>query len=117
MRECLRLNSPVHGVSIVDGNESVGVAATAAAKAAKATGQSNGGEKGRTGGGDTAATAGGGVSVTLKEADGEPGETLWADAVIVAVPISLLQEGALKFDPPLPAVSLFLFFACCVYSK
>lgn len=38
------------------------------------------------------------------EAEGGAGEVVRADAVIVAVPLSVLQEGAVEFDPPLPEV-------------
>lgn len=86
VRKCLRLNSPVHGVSIVDQNERV------VGAVAKTSEQSTGG-----------------VSVTLKKAGGGAGETLWADAVIIAVPLSLLQNEALTFDPPIPPVSVCFF--------
>lgn len=35
-----------------------------------------------------------------------PGESavIHADAVVVAVPLSLLQRGAIEFDPPFPEV-------------
>ena len=65
---------------------------------------------------------GGGVHVFVKKEAttaviGERGggrELVRADAVIITVPLSVLQAGAVEFDPPLPEV--YLAAPCCCFS-
>lgn len=44
------------------------------------------------------------------EGEVEQEEVVKADAVIVALPLSLMQQGAVEFDPPLREVRFFLLF-------
>lgn len=110
VRECLRLGSTVHRVSIVDGNEP-----PLHRKAALETGHGGGEENDE----EAMAADAGGVYVSVgkkaaAEGDGVlgggggEGRVLWADAVVIAVPLSLLQQGVVEFDPPLPEVRTLL---------
>ena len=55
------------------------------------------------------------VRVGIAGPEGEErGESVWADAVIVAVPLSLLQQGVVQFDPPIPEV--MMLGNCSLYS-
>ena len=64
---------------------------------------------------------GGGVHVFVKKEAttaviGERGgerELVRADAVIITVPLSVLQAGAVEFDPPLPEVHFAVPCCCC----
>ncbi|CAN0181113.1 unnamed protein product, partial [Hapterophycus canaliculatus] len=117
VRECLHLNAPV---SRRDGTDAAGInvdRGSAAAAAAAASGR-------EAACGDGVAAAAGGVYVSVKKhptagtvaragkngdrgtgdgggGEGE-GEVVRADAVIVTVPLSVLQEGDIEFEPPLP---------------
>lgn len=48
------------------------------------------------------------VTVTAKLSNGAT-ETLRARAAIVAVPLSILQDGDIAFEPPLPAATVDAF--------
>lgn len=78
-----------------------------------------------------------GVSISLRDdaASGERGVgtargedgVIHADAAVVTVPLPLLQQGVIRFDPPLSEVrlslvfsalaSFFSFFCCCLVSS
>lgn len=93
-------------VSIIDGNK--------APLAFPAVATRQGGVNEAWGEGDeTGVTPTDGVFVSLSKqvpegeelgGEEESGEVVWADAVIVTLPLSLLQQDAVKFDPPLPEV-------------
>eukprot|EP00903_Cladosiphon_okamuranus_P006763 g6596.t1 len=114
VRECLRFHAPVDRVTIT--NSSKGSAATAAAAAGTLERGGSGTSvatseqaKANPGGGETSARGvrsgdegQGGGPVNVSVCNGERGEVVLADAVIVAVPLSVLQNGAVEFDPPLP---------------
>lgn len=63
----------------------------------------------------------GGVGVEPGEEVEEEEEVVRADAVIVALPLPLLQQGVVEFDPPLPEVRFFvcpfLFCFCCMRAR
>lgn len=106
VRGCLRLNATVTHVSLVSGDTTSPIG-----------GVISGREKGPEGGvresfeNEAAAVdADGGGCVRVDFAvvgEEEQRESVWADAVIVAVPLSLLQQGAVEFDPPIPEVNTF----------
>ncbi|CAB1116449.1 PAO [Ectocarpus sp. CCAP 1310/34] len=96
VRECLRLNARVSRVAIVDAEKAAAAAAIPANK---------------TSGGPAAVSKGEHVQVVVHKqvvgggsgdgAEEEEEELVRAEAVIVAVPLSVLQEGTVEFDPPL----------------
>ncbi|CAM9956582.1 unnamed protein product, partial [Ectocarpus fasciculatus] len=101
VRERLRLNARVSRVAIVDADKAAAAAATATATAAN-----------KTSGSAAAVAKAGDVEVVVHrqvvEGGSEDGaeeeeeeELVRGEAVIMAVPLSVLQEGTVEFDPPL----------------
>ncbi|CAN0443847.1 unnamed protein product, partial [Ectocarpus sp. 12 AP-2014] len=96
VRECLHLNARVSRIAIVDADKAAAAAAIATTK---------------TSGGPAAVSKGGHIEVVVHKqvggggsgdgAEEEEEELVRAEAVIVAVPLSVLQEGTVEFDPPL----------------
>lgn len=78
----------------------------------------------KTSGGPAAVSKAGHVEVVVHKqvvgggsgdgAEEEEEELVRADAVIVAVPLSVLQEGAVEFDPPLSEVCVCVCVSCLV---
>ncbi|CAM9670660.1 unnamed protein product, partial [Ectocarpus sp. 6 AP-2014] len=97
VRECLRLNARVSRIAILDADKAAAAAAAIAAN--------------KTSGGPAAVAKAGHVQVVVHKqvvvggsgdgAEEEEEELVLAEAVIVAVPLSVLQEGTVEFDPPL----------------
>eukprot|EP00752_Nemacystus_decipiens_P004594 g4193.t1 len=132
VRACLRFHARVDRVAIANPDEKAAAAAAAAtlvgadgggtgatgepgtanlgADGACAGGTGSGEEEPDGGavrvyvrkGGATTAAAAAAVGGRRRGPEGEGAEVVKADAVIVAVPLSVLQEGALEFDPPMP---------------
>ncbi|CAN0466939.1 unnamed protein product, partial [Laminaria digitata] len=95
VRECLRFNAPVRRVSITSvssdsskENASEGAIHVSIKKAFPPNGVAGVGGVG-------------GMGVEPEEEVEEQEEVVKADAVIVALPLSLMQQGAVEFDPPL----------------
>lgn len=105
VRECLRLRAPVHRVSIASGKRAGVTDSTARIARYHANGDVNDNAERvanreifvSVGGKEASSDAsGGGVDSKV--------ELMSADAVIMTVPLSLLQQEVVLFDPPLPEV-------------
>lgn len=101
VRGCLRLNATVTRVSFVSRDTTSPIGGVISGKEEEL-------ERGENGAAAVDADGGGRVRVDFDAAGGgERRESVWTDAVIVAVPLSLLQQGAVEFDPPIPEVNTF----------
>lgn len=106
VRGCLRLNATVTHVSFISGDTTSPIGGVISGKEEEPEGGMRESLENEVA--DVDADRGGGIRVDFAMVgEKERRESVWADAVIVAVPLSLLQQGAVEFDPPIPEVKMF----------